>query len=151
MQNDEMLQHAFAFGASDTCKNCGERAEHENHYFYREENARMSDDVLAISVIEYRVVKRTPAGFWIAPLWDHDARFKKFVLAGLGRRHAYPTRQLARESFIARKKKEIQHCARQHDRAVRYLALAETGKFGERSMALHEIKTRDILMPEIGG
>ena len=150
MENDEMPQHAFVFGAPDTCKNCGERAEHENHYFYREKNARMSEDVLAISVIEYRVVKRTPAGFWIAPLWDHDARFKKFVLAGLGRRHAYPTRQLARESFIRRKQKEIQHCARQHGRAVRYLALAETGKFGERSMALHEIKTRDARLPEPG-
>ena len=148
MQNEEMPQHAFAFGAPDTCKNCGERAEHENHYFYREENAQMSDDVLAISVIEYRVVKRTPAGFWIAPLWDHEANFKRFVLSGLGRRHAYPTRQLARNSFIARKKKEIQYCARQHDRAIRYLALAETGKFGERSMALHEIKPRDGLLLE---
>jgi hypothetical protein len=150
MENDEIPQHPYVFGAPDTCKNCGERAEHENHHFYREENARMSDDVLAISVIEYRVVKRTPAGFWITRLWDRDAQFKRFVLAGLGRRHAYPTRQLARESFIARKKKEIQHCARQHDRAVRYLALAETGKFGERNLALHEIKTWDALLYEPG-
>jgi hypothetical protein len=149
MTEDDMPQHAYVFGAPNTCKNCGERAEHENHYFYREMNARMSDDVLAISVIEYRVVKRTPAGFWIAPLWDPEARFKKFVLEGSGRRHAYPTRKLARASFIARKKKEIQHCARQHDRAVRYLALAETRKFGTRTEALHEIKTRDILLPEI--
>jgi len=120
----------------------------EDGFYYREVNARISDDVLAISVIRYRVVSRTPKGCWIAPDWDHEARFKKFVLDGAGRRHAYPTRELARESFIIRKKKEIQHSARQHDRAVRYLALAETGKFGTRTSALREIHTCEILLPE---
>lgn len=104
MENDEMPQHAFVPGTNDTCELCGEVAPHENHYFYREVNSCVSDDVLAISVIEYRVVKRTKAGFWISPTWDVKGRYKKFVLAGSGRRHAYPTRQLARESFIIRKK-----------------------------------------------
>lgn len=117
--------------------------------YYREVNSQWSDDILAISCIEYRVVRRTPKGRWITPTWNSDdTRFLKFVLDGLGRRHAYPTRELARESFIIRKRKEIQHCARQHDRAVRYLALAETGKFGMRNEALHEIRTADILLPE---
>lgn len=121
----------------------------EPEIYYREVNACISDDVLAISVIEFRVVKHTEKGVWISPLWDHNQRFKKFVLEGSGKRYAYPTRELARASFIARKKKEIQHCARQHDRAVRYLALAETGKFGTRTEALHEIHNTDILLPEI--
>jgi hypothetical protein len=118
--------------------------------YYREVNARYSgDDVLAISCIEFRVVRRTPKGRWITPSWnDDDTRFLKFVLDGEGKRYAYPTRQLARDSFIIRKKKEIQHCKAQHDRAVRYLALAETGKFGTRTEALHEIWTHDILLPE---
>lgn len=110
--------------------------------YYREENAQWpGDDCLAISCIELRVVSHTPKGVWLAPLWDVEGRFKKFVLDGVGRRYAYPTRELARESFIIRKRREIQHAARQHDRAVRYLALAETGKFGTKSEALHEIRT----------
>lgn len=148
--------HPYEFGGPDTCKNCGERAFHENHWFYREVNAKWHDgsDVLAISCGEYRVIKRTPCGVWIVPEYWADKpsawpRVRRFVVEGFGRRYAYPTRELARESFIARKKKEIQHCARQHDRAVRYLALAETGKFGTRSEALHEIKTRHFMVPEL--
>lgn len=120
----------------------------ENEIYYREENARGSDDILAISVIRFRVVKRTPRGRWIAPTWDHDARFKKFVLDGVGKRYAYPTREEARASFIIRKRREIQHCAAQLDRAKRYLKLAETGKFGTSNEALHEIKSRDELLLE---
>jgi hypothetical protein len=152
---EEMPIHPYEFGAPDTCKNCGERAFHENHWFYREVNALWpGDDLLAISCNTFRVIKRTPQGAWVVPEYWADRpeswdRLKRFILEGDGRRYAYPTRELARESFIARKKKEIQHCARQHDRAVRYLALAETGKFGTRLEALHEIKTRDMLLPEL--
>lgn len=120
----------------------------ENEIYYREENARWSNDILAISVIRFRVVKRTPRGRWIAPTWDHDARFKKFVLDGVGKRYAYPTREEARASFIIRKQREIQHCAAQLDRAKRYLKLAETGKFGTPNEALHEIKAHDELLLE---
>lgn len=117
--------------------------------FYREENARWSDDVLAISVIEYRTLKKTPSGRWICPIWDHEGRHRHFVLDGNGKRFAYPTREQARDSFIRRKKKEIQHCARQHDRAVRFLALAETMQYGSRNEALHEIKLDGVFLPEI--
>lgn len=122
----------------------------EIEIYYREENARMSDDVLAISSIEFRVVRRTPRGRWITPTWNHDDNlFLHFVLDGDGKRYAYPTREKARASFIIRKQREIQKCAAQHDRAVRYLALANTGKFGTRTEALHEIQTMDILLPEL--
>ncbi len=124
----------------------------ENEIYYREENARWSNDMLAISVIEFRVVRRTPKGCWIVPAYwygrDNQRHFEKFVLDGEGARHAYPTRQKARESFIIRKQREIQHCAAQHDRAVRYLKLAKTGKFGSRTDALHEIRSTDMLLPE---
>lgn len=109
--------------------------------FYREENARVSDDVLAISVIEFRVVRRTPKGCWITPEWNaDDTKYLRFILDGVGKRYAYPTREGARDSFIRRKQKEIQHCARQHDRALRYLALAETGMFGSKTKCVSEIK-----------
>lgn len=151
----DMPIHPYVFGGPDTCKNCGERAFHENHIFYREVNAQWpGDDLLAISCVEHRVIKRTPCGVWIVPAYWGDRPdswhlMKRFVVEGDGKRFAYPTRLRARESFIARKKKEIQHAMRQHDRAVRYLALAETMKFGTRSEALHEIKTYDLLLPEI--
>jgi len=119
--------------------------------YYREVNATWTgDDVLAISCVEYRVIKRTPKGAWIAPTWDNEGRHKRFVLDSSGKKFAYPTREAARASFIIRKKREIQHTRRQHDRAVRYLALAETGKFGERTEALHEMRAFDTLLPEIG-
>lgn len=146
--SDGIPVHEYQFGAPDTCKCCGESAFHENHFFYREENSRWSDDVLAISAVEFVMMKRTPSGAWLRHTWDHDGLHKRFVLEGKGRRYAYPTRQLARESFIIRKRREIQRCAAQHDRAVRYLALAETGKFGTRTEALHEISTTDLLLPE---
>lgn len=128
--------------ALGNCQACGEMrpcsCEVEPEFYYRETNARWFEDVLAISVIIYRIVSRTPKGCWIAPDWDDEARFKKFILEGKGKRYAYPTREEARASFIIRKKKEIQHCAAQRDRAVRYLALAETMEFGSRTEALHE-------------
>lgn len=107
--------------------------------YYREVNSQWSSDRLAISCIEFRVVRRTPKGCWITPAWNaDDTRFLRFVLDGEGKRFAYPTRELARKSFIVRKQREIVHCSRQHDRAVRYLKLAESGKFGTFNEALHE-------------
>lgn len=121
--------------------------------YYREVNSRWIDNLLAISVEEYIVVRRTPKGRWVVnSYWygrgEYAKRMEKFILDGRGKRWAYPTREEARVSFIIRKQKEIQHCAAQHDRAVRYLALAQTGKMGTRPEALHEIKTFDILLPE---
>ena len=146
---EEMPRHAYTFGAPDTCKNCGERAEHENHFFYREINAKWTGDKLAISCMKFRVVRRTPKGFWITPVWNYDdTRFLHFVLSGAGKRFAYPTRELARESFIRRKRREILKCGAQHDRAVRYLNLAETGIHGTETEALHEIKTPDEMVME---
>jgi len=114
--------------------------------YYREENARWPDDLLAISCIEFRVVRRTPCGRWITPTWNGDDNtFLHFVLDGDGKRYAYPTREKARASFIIRKQREIQKCAAQHDRAQRYLKLAQTMQFGTRTEALHEIKPAELL------
>lgn len=123
----------------------------EPEIYYREVNAYWGNECLAISCIKFRVISRTSKGAWISPLWDSEGEFKKFVLDGSGRRFAYPTRELARESFIIRKKREIQHCAAQHDRAIRYLALAKTGKFGTDTEALHEdgvVRIAGCLVPE---
>ncbi len=95
--------------------------------YYREVDAFDTRERPCISCIEYRVVKETPKGVWIAPMWDTEGFHKKFVLAGQGRRYAYPTKELARASYIIRKKAQIQHCWIQHDRAVERLRYAEGG------------------------
>ena len=92
--------------------------------FYREDDGYGDD----IRLSEFRVFSVTPRGAWIVRSWDREGNFKRFVLEGLGRRHAYPTKELARDSYIQRKKRQIQHAARQHDRAKRLLHLAETGE-----------------------
>lgn len=138
-----------------------DKAEHERlerdarpEIFYREVNARWSNDVLAISVEEFTVVRRTPKGCWIVnSYWfghrDYPKHLEKFILNDAGKKYAYPTREEARASFIRRKQAEIAHCVKQHDRAVRYLALANTGKYVTRNEALHEIKPADILLLEV--
>ena len=108
--------------------------------YYREMNAQWAEDLLAISCVQFRVVRRTKKGCWITPSWNDDpTRFLKFVLDGSGKRYAYSTRELARESFIRRKQMEIRKCAAQGERAKRYLELAKTGMFGTPTEALHEI------------
>jgi len=120
--------------------------------YYREVNSQWAEERLAISTIEFVVVRITPKGCWIVPeYWlgrRNEKEMEKFVLEGRGARHAYPTRELARESFIARKHKEIMYTKRQHDRAVRYLALAVTGKFGTETEALHELHVPGMLLVE---
>lgn len=57
---------------------------------------------IAIVLDEHQVIKRTPCGAWI------DVDFtKRFVNLSWGKRYAVPTIEEARESFIARKKREI--------------------------------------------
>jgi hypothetical protein len=49
----------------------------------------------------------------------------KFVLLDARKRFAYPTRELAMASYIARKEREIRMMAARHDLAVEYLAAAK--------------------------
>lgn len=121
--------------------------------YYREVNARWSNERLAISVEELHVVRRTPKGCWvISAYWygrgDYPKHLEKFILDGAGKRYAYPTREAARASFIIRKEREIVHCAAQLERAERYLALAKTGEFGTRTEALHELRTPTEMLLE---
>lgn len=102
--------------------------------YYREVNAVDARGEPKISLIEYYVVSKTSKGAWIAPSWDQEGRWKRFVLDGDGKRWAYPSKQLARKSFIRRKRREIQHSASQLERAKRLLELAEIGEISTPSM-----------------
>jgi hypothetical protein len=58
-----------------------------------------------VQVIEFHVVKHTPKGVWLIRSngWGH----KRFVLHTAKKRFACATKELAKESYIARKNKQI--------------------------------------------
>jgi len=59
-----------------------------------------------LKALEYKVVKETQCGYWIVPCkYAYDK--PKFVLKVARKRYAYPTKELALESYIKRKKHQI--------------------------------------------
>lgn len=107
--------------------------------YYRFQDAlRPSDEPFAtsdttIELEEFRVIRTTPKGVWLAhhDLWPHDPDVKTgetFVLNGTGRRFAHPTRELALQSFIARKQRQIKILRQQLTRAETALRLARRGE-----------------------
>lgn len=69
-------------------------------------------------------VKRYTAKCAVLDVYGRD----KFVLLDARKRWAYPTRELALESYIIRKRHEISYTAFKHDRAKDNLAAAEAFK-----------------------
>ena len=53
---------------------------------------------------EYALVKETPKGVWLQQPW-HTHKF--FVLKEAKKRRAYPTKAMALDSFLHRKKRQI--------------------------------------------
>jgi hypothetical protein len=88
-----------------------------------------------VSEVEYRVVKVTLKGVWLID--DEKSRYgyvkssygfiqgKRFVLTAARVRFAYPTKQLAIESYIARKKSQIDLCLRRAELAEAALNIAK--------------------------
>lgn len=57
---------------------------------------------LEVRLVEFSILSRTPRGMWI----ETGYREKRFVLAGARRRYACETVAEARESFVARKRRQ---------------------------------------------
>jgi len=57
--------------------------------------------------------------------------FRRYVLKDARKRYAYPTKELALESYIIRKKRQMQHAANAHDNAKENLDAAEKFSRGE--------------------
>lgn len=57
----------------------------------------------------WREIKKTPKGAWIERSYGQ----KKFVLDAGRKRYAWPTKEEAWESFLARKRKQVKHLKRQ--------------------------------------
>lgn len=71
---------------------------------------RFEDHGGYIECIKYDLIKKTPKGAWIRrtlPWHGTQVNQKRFVLDGEGKRLAYPTKELARTSFIARKRRQV--------------------------------------------
>lgn len=66
---------------------------------------------VAIYLVEYKVIKHTKCGVWIQGSHDLErytlVERKRFVLLSARKKFACPTIEEAKESFIARKKRQI--------------------------------------------
>jgi hypothetical protein len=73
---------------------------------------------------EYKVIRYTPKGYWI-DLYNMDGQYSewspepkmKFICCTAIKCYAYPTKELAKESYIARKKRQIAILSGQIERA----------------------------------
>jgi hypothetical protein len=102
---------------------------HTDDVFYRFEDHMRSGgcdeydnpypSVLQVYLHSYRVLKYTPKGAWIATLMG-----KRFVLLTARKRWACPTIDEARDSFNARKNKQIQIYSGRVVRAQRAIVMA---------------------------
>ncbi|RLI66843.1 MAG: hypothetical protein DRO67_00270 [Candidatus Asgardarchaeum californiense] len=110
-------------------------------YLYRYEEIRYSLGVnyfdnpypgyrLAVHCNKYKIIKRTPKGAWIRyctgfPEFDKYEN-KKFVLLTARKKFACETKEEARKSFIARKKRQIEILKAYLEQAETSLYIAET-------------------------
>ena len=79
--------------------------EHEYYYRYHDTSYTSGPKVC---LTPYRVIKKTPKGAWV----DCGCDEQKFCLNGGGKRFAHETKELALESYVARKKR--QHVINMH-------------------------------------
>jgi hypothetical protein len=77
---------------------------------------------LEVHLSEYTVARRTPKGVWL----DGGFGAERFMLTAARKRFACPTEAEARESFIARKRKQIRIYMARIERAKR--AIEEIGR-----------------------
>lgn len=87
----------------------------------------MGDGRKEISITMYKILKKTPKGFWIETGLDE----KKFVLSCANKTFACSTKEDAMQSYIFRKKKQIKILSRQLVDAELFLNIARSGKFAE--------------------
>jgi hypothetical protein len=78
--------------------------------FYRYENHQ---EHLGTVIREYKffLLRETKCGYWIIPDYIHkngymSEKYKKWVSKTSRKRYAYPSKEGAKENFIARKKRE---------------------------------------------
>lgn len=98
--------------------------------FYRFENVRYTTGV-RVHLQEYTLIKETPCGYWIKPVWDYNDDYKKWVSKTGRKRIAYPTQEEALTSFMARKRRQIEILEGQ---LIDARSALSTGSYIERKM-----------------
>ena len=102
----------------------------ENKKLYRYDDIVFYEGDIRVLLSEYNITKRTDCGVWISQFgskpqfvllqWSNGCKPKKCF--------AYPTKELARESFIARKERQIQILKCQLYRAQKSLEIIKEKK-----------------------
>lgn len=88
---------------------------------YRYDDSGTLDDGVEIYLSKFPVIRKTPKGYWI-----RDNRYQEtFCLAGRGKRYAHETKELAYESFKARKRRQLKILSYQKRRSERVRDLIE--------------------------
>jgi hypothetical protein len=92
-------------------------------FYYRFDDCN-SESKDSIYLCRYSVVKKTKSGVWL----DDLSKKGKFILNGARKRFAYPTKELALNSYKIRKRWQMRHATNTLERATTNLALAEKVK-----------------------
>lgn len=103
--------------------NNGDKSEPGKEYWYRYERWDRSLDIFPCYCLE--VVRKTNKGVWIKSITGY--RTYRFVLYpdGKCRRYAYPTKELALDSMMRRRRREIQYLEESLNQAKTDLKMAE--------------------------
>jgi hypothetical protein len=94
-----------------------------------------------VNVRHFRVIKETPCGAWVVEYWrdlvtiEELSDKKRFVLNGPGRRLCYPDLGQARQSYLLRKQRHLDHLERSMARAKAGQAEASKPDFVRTMMA----------------
>jgi hypothetical protein len=98
--------------------------------YFRYEDELLFGSQMKISLIEFEMVRKTPKGARIKRRYGIQlSSQERFVLDGPGKRYAYPTKEAALESFLIRKRRQIQHLETDLIRAKAALQAAEAPDF----------------------
>ena len=107
--------------------------------WYRVDATLWEGGRLTIRVHEYPVVAVTPRGVHLS-VWGQ----RKWVSASARKRFAYPTLELAKASFIARKKRQILLLSTQLVAAKRLLRMAEQGVDDSYELNFNFVEHTDV-------
>jgi hypothetical protein len=91
--------------------------------WYRYEDFRYYEGGTRVELIRLKVIKKTDCGVWISPV---NFELRRWVKRNARKRYACPTKQEALESFIARKKRQIEILSVQLHNAQSALNIGES-------------------------
>jgi hypothetical protein len=92
---------------------------------------------------KYFIVKETPCGWWLESNWP-DVKGRWVSKTGR-KRFAYPTREGAKENYIARKWRQIQHCRAAINNAEEGLRIMGVKVHTGRRRSILDLKVEEVI------